>query len=169
MYAAAELDDLLWHGSFRKTAAQIGLERFAVVLTAMAQRYLGLSLQDRTWCRAADEESCESLLAFVLANGDFGVKYGEKRIAAREWMDVGNLRQLFGKLQEGGLRNHRRLFDSLPFLKPFAWLFRIFRLLFVSMKRGLGIREVLSSYDESRDRIVLFRRLGLRTVYEEKH
>ena len=74
MYVDAHLDDDAWNSTMGSLFAQFGLEQFAVVVTAMCQRYFGLRTADITWTERADAALCEELFEHIYTMGNFGRK-----------------------------------------------------------------------------------------------
>lgn len=167
MYVHHVLDDAFWRSAFRAEVRRIGLETFAITATRMAQLYLGLPEEGHTWCLSAEPEACADLLEYVLASGNFGLKRGESRAVTRVWSDFENPLDFFRKLQSDGCRNFHEQIRRFPFLKPFAWLMRIFRLIGLSFQRRISLGKIRDSFGESRERIDLFHRIGIREAHDD--
>lgn len=169
MYAYAVLDDAFWATSLQPVLKGLGLEEFAIVLTRMGQMYLGLPQENRTFCRCTDEAVCRELMAYVLDNGNFGVKNGKMGAAAGTLTEFGSVKELFVMLQKRGCITYENRIRKYPFLKPFAWLMRIGDLLLRGLRRGIGLDTMRSSFQESRKRVHLLDKLGVRGISEHKH
>ena len=102
--------------------AQFGLEQFAVVVTAMCQRYFGLRTADITWTERADTALCEELFEHIYTMGNFGRKLEANGKSAAGMLRDRSLWQVLGSLQKVGLDNWA-LCHKHPWLKPFAWLY----------------------------------------------
>lgn len=161
MYASNILTDEFWHASFQQQAQRIGLETLAIVTTRVAQLYLGMPTENHTWCMDADEEACRALIEYVLSCGNFGVKHGQTKQVKRISTGFVSIGEMFRRLQADGCLNFSRQIKRFPILKPFAWLMRIVRLVYLSIRKGLRLKDLRSSFAESRERITLFRQLGL--------
>jgi len=166
MYAAAVLDDTFWYSTFKEEAERIGLDKFAIALTRMAQLYFGLPTENRTWCQTAEKELCDRLLQYVLDSGNFGNKQADTKAISYNWNAIRGIKNTLKNLQIAGCINFRHVIEKYPFIKPFAWLLRIGRLLMLCIKQGVDIKTIRDTYEASRDRIALFEDLGLRMEYE---
>ena len=160
MYVDRVLDDEFWRLHFQPVARELGLAELAMTITRMGQMYIGLKTENRTWCMGADEQLCQDFLEYVLENGNFGLKHGAKNNAAKVMTDFRGVGGMFRSLQELGCVNFREEIRKYPFLKPFAWLLRIGRLISLGIRRKLSVGSVVSSYQESRRRIRLVEKLG---------
>ena len=71
LYVDKALDDDAWEYTFAPVVRRLGLERLAITVTRMCQLYLGLR-SDITWCASADEKVCDSLMNYIMEQGNFG-------------------------------------------------------------------------------------------------
>ena len=155
MYCHRELNDGFWQDSFRLAAEETKLTTLAITVTALCQKYLGLTT-DITWCRGADEALVDELLDSLLISGNFGRKQGlgnnvEKVTAAfrREG--------LFRRLQRAGEHNWKA-YHRHHGLRPFCWLYQLFRYI----RQGMGrIRYVRADLARGNDRYELLKKLGI--------
>ena len=155
MYCHRELNDGFWQDSFRLAAEETKLTTLAITVTALCQKYLGLTT-DITWCRGADEALVDKLLDSLLISGNFGRKQGlgsnvEKVTAAfrREG--------LFHRLQHAGEYNWKA-YHQHHGLRPFCWLYQLFRY----MRQGMGrIRYIRTDLARGNDRYELLKKLGV--------
>jgi hypothetical protein len=134
MYVDQELDDEFWQTEFSAAARRLGLEKLAVTVTRMCQLYLGLR-QDITWCRHADEELCAELLDHTFRQGNFGRKTPKRQNTAISVLSAAkNIPGFFRALQRYGLRNWPAA-EKSRILRPFAWLYQLFRYLRLGLKQ----------------------------------
>ncbi len=157
LYVDRHLDDAAWNGGFCDAAKKCGLEMLAITATRMCQMHLGLG-ETITWCRGADESLCNRLLDSLLTDGNFGRKYGTGNKIA---VVTASIRKngLFHRLQDSGERNWKAL-KKHPGLKPFAWLYQVFRY----VRQGLTSGRVLHMRQDVRrgeERAQLMRDLGI--------
>lgn len=110
----AELEPLL-----EKT----GTLKLALSVTAMCQKYFGL----RPFVNDVDQYPCESLMEYIIEKGNFGKKGGVEGKSASVFLDVSNPVRFFKRLQNGGLSRWKAA-KKYRFLRPFAWIYQIFRL-----------------------------------------
>lgn len=76
MFADHYLDDE-GYNEYAEDMRKCGLLRLAIHVTRLCQLHLGLREEGISWCRKADESLCEELLAFVMEQGNFGIKGGQ--------------------------------------------------------------------------------------------
>lgn len=162
------LDDACWAESFQPVLKTIGLEKYAMTIARMGQLYLGLRTDNRLWCQQVDEQICAQLLAFIMDNGNFGVKHGEKQKPSKVLADFSSIPEMFRSLQTRGCHNFASLIRRFPFLRPFAWLLRIGRLLVLGVREHLSPSTLLASFRESRRRVRLFHSLGVMNSRRDK-
>lgn len=144
MFANKEMDDVYWNGTFKHYADEFGLTKFAITLTRMCQIYLGLSETRNTWCKDADPKLCDELMEFVLRTGNLGhnassSKGGQIATVLRPR----NFKKRFKNLQRRGLDNWE-LAKKHTILRPFAWIYQLFRFVNRGLKGSNGIGELIS-------------------------
>ncbi len=139
LFADRELDKEFWQSEFAAAARHLGLEKLAVTVTRMCQIYLGLR-QDITWCQNADEALCEELLEHILHQGNFGRRAPKKlNTAVRIISATRNIPRLFKELQRIGMQNWRAA-QKHRILRPFAWLYQLFRFIGRAFKKEKPFR-----------------------------
>lgn len=124
MYVSCVLDDAFWNAEFKAAADQVGLTGAAVTATRMCQLYLGLS-DEITWCKDADLQLCWEMMELLFSSGNFGRKQGTGasiETVTSLFREIGILQylQIAGEYNWKAFHRHR-------WLKPFAWLYQIFR------------------------------------------
>lgn len=136
MYVNQNLDDQLWEESFRPVVEKLGLYDFAVTMTALCRKYLGLK-KDITWCDTADESLVDSLMENLLSSGNFGRRHGEGSKIESVIVSF-RTEGLFYRLQTSGKANWKAL-EKHPRLTSVAWLYQIFRYIRQGIVRGVHI------------------------------
>ena len=153
VYVNAEIDDNYWSCVFEKEAENIGLKKLAIVTTRMCQMYLGLS-DTITWCQNADLVLCEELMTYIMDNGNFGAK----DITSRKTISVLRImRNPWGfmiSLQKNGCKKWKWLI-KYPWLKPFAWLYQLIRLIRSGLYRKHILRNMIKDMKKARREDVL--------------
>ena len=159
MYCSAVLDDEMWKTRFQKAAQECGLETLAVTLTRMCQLYLGLTASI-TWCSGADESLCDELLMNLLRSGNFGHANGS---GARVEIVTTNIKRygLFRYLQKAGESNWSA-YRRHRWLKPFCWLYQIFRYARQGLRTRRNYRQLASDLNRSDERYALLTKLGIK-------
>lgn len=121
-----QLSDEAFQATFSKPLQDIGLWRFAQVLTKIGVMYFGCS--PREWCAEADSSVCTAFLEDILNGGNFGVKdhtrrsqakliqnHTTKRVSSSIWQNA------FISIHEKAKRDYP-LFRRIPLLLPVGWL-----------------------------------------------
>lgn len=75
------LSDKEFVSSLQKPLQDVGLWKFAQVLSKIGVMYFGC--ENRDWCNEADEKLCTAFLDDVFAGGNFGTKDGTRRSQAK--------------------------------------------------------------------------------------
>lgn len=157
MFVHGELDDELWNAAFCKAVSDTGLETAAITMTRLCQTYLGLP-DDIEWCRNADNELCEELMDNMLSSGNFDRKRGK---GSEVESVVSNFARkgFFRYLQTAGEYNWKA-YHKHKWLKPFAWIFQIFRYAKQGFraKRGVKLKE---DFARGKQRNALLERLKI--------
>lgn len=156
MYVSRCLHDDAWP-AFRDEAMRVGLHELALVVTKMCQMHLGLPRKGITWCDAADGELCDQLLEYLFQSGNFGYKDTGSSAAVNA---LSRSRDgLFRNLQRSGERNWK-LLKTYPWLRPFAWLYQVFRYARKGLARKNPIRSLKSDLERSKKLNDMLTRLG---------
>lgn len=162
MYVKNCLGDEEWESWFKDQTENIGLNKLAVTVTRMCQIYLGLD-ERITWCKKANVKTCDELMAYIMASGNFGRK--EKNIQKRETIEAMTNHQSFLQmirlLQKYGEFNWK-LLQNYRFLKPFAWIYQIGHSVRKRIENRTSIGEFAVQLQESKARRKLFDDLGVK-------
>ena len=180
-FARETLTDRIWNDRFRLYLQDIGMETFAVSVTAMCRQYLGLwnepanpGNSDRsgsaapTWAFSADASVCEELMEYILNKGNFGRKSGEEGHIASFWLDAKNPIRFFKRLQRGGM-SHWKAAKKYKILRPCAWIYQIGHILRRLRKSRQNVNSVARLHQEGVTQRKLIEKLGLdvnRTIKE---
>lgn len=158
MYVYNNLDDDFWNSEFSTVAQEKGLDTLAIVATRMCQIYLGLP-ETITWCKNADERICEQLIETLLVSGNFGRKQGKG--SSVETVSTSIKRKgLFRWLQYAGEYNWKA-YQKHHWLKPFCWLYQIFRYAKQGLKSGRNRKQISDDFERSEKRFELLKKLGI--------
>lgn len=159
MFVDKCLPDNKWQ-TFKVHAGRIGLETLAVVTTKMCEMYLGLP--QREWCSKADERLCKQLMDYICACGNFGVSRSENISTGDNVFYLSKtVKSFFSLLQERGLENWQAAHDHM-LLKPFAWIYQMFRYMKKGLKREDAHMNIKKEYVSAKERDKLFKKLGVR-------
>ncbi len=127
IYADRFLNDSTWRNTFSELAQKCGLEQLAKVMTKTAQMYLGLRKDRISWCIDVKGELCEKLLHYIFSCDNFGISSEGKEATHI----VGNYyRQgLFRTIRtiDDYATTHIPIAKKIPILRPFAWVYQLFR------------------------------------------
>ena len=160
MFTDKCLHDDFYNDRFKQVLSEIGLTKFAITTTRMCQLYLGLTEKEITWCYDADAALCEKLLESILSDGNMGnkVEYADNRIKniSLEIKREGILH----KLQKSGMYNWRA-YHKHHWLKPFCWLYQIFRYAKQMILNKKSPRKIKSHMESGNKRLELMKELEL--------
>ena len=151
-----KLHDSAWPDFSEKTE-QLGLTKLAKVSARLGQLYLGLSEQDITWCRDADESLREEFLNYIFECGNFGEKLGDNNIVMSVFSKGKSAKSFFTGLQRSGEVTWQS-YKKHPILKPFAWVYQSYRLVSRGLKK-VTFRDVRKDYRASKRRNKLMEKL----------
>ena len=158
MFVDQEISDAVWNNKFAPQVRQLGMETLAVAVTRMCQLYLGLRT-DLHWCQCAEDSLCHDLMAHILKQGNFGRKLPQKHNKAVSILSTAkNIPALFRILQNYGLHNWTAS-KKYPFLRPFAWLYQIFRYLRLGLRQKHPVRYFLYALKNEHSQDILLDRL----------
>ena len=162
LYVDAHLDDKAWNANLRGLFTQCGLERFAIVITAMCQRYFGLRTEGISWTQNADAALCEELFDHIYVMGNFGNQLEANQKSAAGMLRDRSLLCVLKDLQKVGLDNWE-LCRSHPWLRPFAWLYQTFLYLYriITERYNMSVLLVIKERRRFRKTMELMKKLGL--------
>ena len=157
MYVHAYLTDEAWEGGFRENASSCGLEIFAVALTRLCRKHLGLP-DPITWCDGADEDAVGSLLENILATGNFGRAKGVG--SSVEKVSTGIKRFGFFRYIKRAGEYNWKAYHRHHWLKPLCPVYQIFRYAkqAITTKRG---KKIANDLGRAGARYELLKKLGL--------
>ena len=159
MFVNSEPDEKRFESDFLPLFEAAGLGTLARVIAKTCKRYFGLPV-DAAWCENADDKTCEELLETVFASGNFGRKNPYEYRPMQSFTMSVKKQGFFRTLQQAGVANCKA-FQKHKFLRPFAWLYQLFRYLargIAALFRGKKLAKDLSSGKEKAD---FYRRLGI--------
>lgn len=160
MYVSTVLSDEMWNKSFRAAAQEVGMEKLAVTVTRMCQLYLGLTEDNITWCKCADEEAARNLMAYVLNSGNFGNKRGSLESSTLSKLPpITKPIALIKYLQAAG--KNARLVQEHKLLTPFAWLCQLKHYAEIAIKNKLTPTKAAEMRRERKMRRELFEKVGV--------
>ena len=148
MFVNKELDDSTWDNQFRSIAVEAGLEKLAIIVTYMCKKWLGLP-DNITWCDKADDAIADQFLLRILNEGNLGFDSTPYDTVKRNIETMG----LFKYLQWAG-RTNWQLTQKIVILRPFAWLYQLFRYAGISIKskikgkKGFSKDKMIMSLEE---------------------
>lgn len=160
LFVDQELDDRWWEQEFCYWTKQLGMYTLAVTVTKMCQMYLGLKTEGISWCNAADEQLCRDLMKLTMERGNFGQKLGDSKKAVPVLGLMSDIRRIPTLLQEHGCHNWKAL-KKYPFLKPFAWLYQLWRYISQGLRRKNPFRQLFKDIYQSRKQASVLDKLSL--------
>lgn len=121
MFVHNNLDDSSWNYYFKPLAVEAGLEKLAIIVTAMCKKWLGLP-DEITWCNNSNDDLLDQLFVRILTDGNFGQDRAPIENIRKSIREEG----FFKYLQRAGMLNWI-LAQKYKIFRPFAWLYQIFR------------------------------------------
>ena len=155
MFVHTELNDEAWMNNFKTMAQDAGLETLAITLTKMCKQYLGLP-DPITWCDEGNSDLCEMVLECLFSDGNFGRERPATEIVRRDMKQHGT----FQYLQYAGLENWNAA-QKHSFLRPFAWIYQIYRYFRKGIIRMRHGDRVLGGFSAGAKKDVMLKRLGI--------
>lgn len=158
MYVYRNIDDEFWYNEFASVVKELGMDTLAITLTRMCQIYLGLP-ETITWCKDANESTCERLMDVILKSGNFG----RKNLKGNNIETVNtHIRRMgfFQWLQYAGEYNWKA-YHKHPWLKPFCWLYQICRYIKQGFKSGRNKDQLKDDLKRSNERYELLKELKI--------
>ena len=158
MYVYRNLNDDFWNNEFGPIVIDLGMDTLAKTATRMCQIYLGLP-DTITWCKDADENTCEQLMNCILVSGNFGRKNGLGNSVERIGTNI--MRDgLFHRLQVSGERNWKA-YHKHHWLKHLCWFYQMFRYAKQGFKTGRNTKQLKEDLERSNERYELLKKLGI--------
>lgn len=139
---------------FRKT----GLEKLALSVTALCQRYLGMP----EIVKDSPEYPCDELMAYIMAKGDFGKKKGKEGSAEWAFLMMDSPAHFMRRLRNGGLSRWKAA-QKYPALRPFAWLYQIGSIIRELIEHKVTPAKIMEMRKKGLRQRELIKRLGLDT------
>lgn len=145
-----------WENRLRPILRETGMEKLALTVTAMCQKYLGL----RTLVQDPDIYPCDTLMDLILERGNFGKKSGKDEKVALVFFDIASPVRLMRHLQRGGMARWRMAREHKA-LRPFAWIYEIGSLSLDLFRTRMTPREFLKQRQRGIAQRKLIQDLGL--------
>lgn len=159
-YIEKHLDDEFWKSEFEKTADKIGMKKLAMVSTAMCKKYLGMN-EDITWADELSNDSvCDELMEYILNHGNFGRKDSTESKMVSVMRNFKNPFKAIAELQKTGCRTWKTL-DKHSWLRPFAWLYQLFRWIRRGTKNGVTIFSTKQYSEKEQAETEFLNKLGI--------
>ncbi|QUC68207.1 nucleotidyltransferase family protein [Aristaeella hokkaidonensis] len=153
------LDDTSKWSLFQKKANCIGLDKLAIIVTRMAEMYLGLS--EHEWCKMADEELCNQLMNHIKKSGNFGNKQAENTsVGENVILATFSPKEAFRLFQKRGLINWK-VGMGKKHLQSFAWVYQMLRYFYKGIRRKKPVRRLLNEYQIAKTKYNMFNKLGV--------
>lgn len=152
-----KLPEDIWASEVLPVLRKTGMEKLAYTVTAMCQKYLGLKQivkEEKTY-------PVDELMDYIMKNGNFGRKDTVRNRIASYSMSALNIKEAFKRLQSGGLY-HWKAAKKYKVLRPFAWVYQVFRIIGIIIKNRIKPKEFLTKTRQGVDQRQLFEMLGLK-------
>ena len=101
---------------------------------------------------------------YILSCGDFGSKRkSDSDISENVFAYASSPKTAFSLLQKQGMANWNRGKEN-KLLKPFAWIYQLFRYAFRGLRREQAVSKVIMEYKSAKERNAMFDALGVKTA-----
>ena len=161
MYVDRYLTDAFWDNEFRQAAAKVHVDELAMIMTGVCQKKLGLC-QSMNWCKGADEDTCNALLAYMMNQGNFGCKAGDSDAGVRFFTESMNTGGLFRRLDRSASYS-MPVIKKYPLLRPVGWIYQIGRYVKRGLDREINDGNLYADMEAGRQRRKLMKNLGIET------
>ena len=159
VYVSHFVDNLFWEKKLRRICQKYHVDKLAIVLTRISQVYFGIG-HEITWCMSADMDVCDSLLSYMVEQGNFGQKAGDDDSAVRFLTDSQGPVRLLQRIDKSS-KYSMPIVLRYPVLRPIGWCFQILRYLYKGIKRRDFIIRFEKDLEISRRRSKLFDELNI--------
>ena len=138
------------------TMRRVRLEKLALTVTAMCQKYLGLEkIVEET-----EDLPCDELMEYVMEKGNFGKKSGREGKIESVFLRMANPFFVFQKLQRIGLSRWKAA-KKYRILQPFAWVYQGCSIVSELICDGMTPGKMMKMRNVGLEQRDLIRRLGL--------
>ena len=159
IYADKYLSDALWLEEFQQKAAKLHVDDLAMSMTRICQMKLGIC-KNRNWCKDAEEDTCNTLLEFMLNQGNFGRKAGDSDAGAKfftESLDTGGLLRRLDRSASYSMP----IIKKYPILRPVGWIYQMGRYISLGLGRELIDGSLQDDMEAGKQRRKLMENLGI--------
>ncbi len=154
--------------SFLPFLKEIGLYKYAQVITKLCVKYLGID--DQEWANEQPQELCDELLADILKGGNFGFKDNSR--ANSSFMIAQKGEKDNGRLGNALKTIHKIVLNEYPIVKkvwliyPFLYAWKVIKYLFLMLiGKRKSVFKLMSTAKERKD---VYSKLEIFTINEEK-
>lgn len=136
-----------------------GLLKLAQCLTKTCCLYLGMPSEKVRWCEDTDDRLCDELFRHIIGCGNMGENKSDP--VAKVFKYKNGPRSLFRNLRQRGLEEWDAA-KKHKFLRPFAGIYKFFKIIFHAVKRGVTPKMVTGAVKSKSDTDRLMAALGCR-------
>ena len=159
MFVNSEPDDVKFEKEILPLFEKAGLKTLAQVIIKTCKKYFHLPV-NAAWCETADDKTCDELLATVFASGNFGRKNPYVYRPMQTLTMTVKKQGFFRTLQNAGVENCAA-FKKHKFLRPFAWLYQLFRYFKRGIVRLFKREKLLADISSGKEKNDFYKRLGI--------
>ena len=152
-----ELPEDTWEKELLPLLRETGMEKLAMTVTAMCQKYLGL----RTIVANGEDYPCDELMDYIMSKGNFGRKAGRDGKISSVFSDFASPARAFKRLQAGGLGRWKAA-KKCRILRPFAWIYQVFYILGYFIKHKVSPAALSGQHRKGLEERKLIEELGLK-------
>ena len=157
MMYVEKLPEEVWLNEELPMLRRTGMEKLALTVTAMCQKYLGL----RTIVKEIEQYPCDDLMNYILEKGNFGRKAGQNDKVATIALAMASPIRVFRRLQRGVMRRWKPA-KKFMILRPFAWIYQVGFITGELIRMKITPRQFLAQIEHSQEHRNLILALGLK-------
>lgn len=161
MFVDKCLPDEKWP-EFLELLNKIDLEKVAIACTKMCEIYLGLA--HREWCADANPDLCRQLMDYIISSGNFGNKRNTDSDVIENALSYTYSPKAFIKLLQKQGMTHWRAAQKHRILRPFAWIYQLFRYISKGIRRDKATSKIKAEYAAAKRKTNMFNALGIKTA-----
>lgn len=160
VYADRYLTDMFWKEKFQQMANHLHVDSLAMIMTRICQKELGIC-KGRTWCMEADDNICNSLLEYMMSQGNFGCKAGGTDAGAKFFTEGLDSEGFFRRLDRSS-RYSMPTVNKFPLLRPVGWIYQMGRYINRSFHRENIMNSLHEDIESGKSRRKLMEDLGIK-------
>ncbi len=149
----------VWTEKLRPLLRETGMEKLALCVSVMCQRFLGLP-KTLDGCETVDPAVCGELMSYIMEKGNFGRKSGKTGKISSVYLDMSNPFRVIKRLQKGGMTRWKAA-KKHRILRPFAWAYQAGSIRRELKRNHISAKEMSNQHAQGVRQRELMKALGL--------